>query len=96
MTEERAKRKLSAVLSADVKSYSRLMGQDEAGTVDRLKEYRALMTDLIQKYRGRVVDSPGDNILAEFASVVDATECAVQVQEELNNQLESRSGLQAA
>jgi len=85
MTKERAKRKLSAVLSADVKGYSRLMGQDEAGTVDRLKEYRALMTDLIQKYRGRVVDSPGDNILAEFASVVDATECAVQVQEELNN-----------
>jgi adenylate cyclase len=59
------------------------MGQDEAGTVDRLKEYRVLMTDLIQQYRGRVVDSPGDNILAEFASVVDATECAVKVQEEL-------------
>jgi TolB-like protein/class 3 adenylate cyclase/cytochrome c-type biogenesis protein CcmH/NrfG len=85
MTEERAKRKLSAVLSADVKGYSRLMGQDEAGTVDRLKEYRVLMTDLIQQYRGRVVDSPGDNIFAEFASVVDATECAVKVQEELNN-----------
>src|SRR5210317_393393 len=85
MTEERAKRKLSAVLSADVKGYSRLMGQDEAGTVDRLKEYRALMTDLIQQYRGRVVDSPGDNILAEFASVVDATECAVIVQEALKN-----------
>jgi len=85
MTEERAKRKLSAVLSADVKGYSRLMGQDEAGTVNRLKEYRALMTGLIQQYRGRVVDSPGDNILAEFASVVDATECAVQVQQELKN-----------
>ena len=85
MTEERAKRKLSAVLSADVKGYSSLMGQDEAGTVNRLKEYRALMTGLIQQYRGRVVDSPGDNILAEFASVVDATECAVQVQQELKN-----------
>jgi TolB-like protein/class 3 adenylate cyclase len=85
MAEDRAKRKLSAVLSADVKGYSRLMGQDEAGTVSKLKEYRALMTDLIQTYRGRVVDSPGDNILAEFASVVDATECAVQVQEELKN-----------
>ena len=68
MTEERAKRKLSAVLSADVKGYSRLMGQDETGTVDRLNEYRALITDFIQQYRGRVVDSPGDNILAEFAS----------------------------
>jgi adenylate cyclase len=85
MTEGRAKRKLSAVLSADVKGYSRLMGQDETGTVDRLKEYRALMTDLIQQYRGRVVDSPGDNILSEFFSVVDATECAVKIQEELKN-----------
>jgi len=85
MTEERAKHKLSAVISADVKGYSRLMGQDEAGTVDRLKEYRTLMTDLIQQYRGRVVDSSGDNILAEFASVVDATEYAVKVQEELKN-----------
>ncbi len=61
------------------------MGQDETGTVDRLKEYRALMTDLIQQYRGRVVDSPGDNILSEFFSVVDATECAVKIQEELKN-----------
>ena len=85
MTEERAKRKLSAVLSADVKGYSRLMGRDEAGTVDRLKEYRTLMTDVIQQYRGRVVDSPGDNILAEFASVVDATESAVKIQQELKN-----------
>jgi adenylate cyclase len=83
MAKERPRRKLSAVLSADVKGYSRLMGKDEAGTVDRLKEYRSLMTGLIQQYRGRVVDSPGDNILAEFASVVDATECAVNIQEEL-------------
>ena len=85
MTEQRAKRKLSAVLSADVKGYSRLMGRDEAGTVDRLKEYRTLMTEVIQQYRGRVVDSPGDNILAEFASVVDATESAVKIQQELKN-----------
>jgi adenylate cyclase len=83
MAAERAKRKLSAILSADVKGYSRLMGVDETGTVNRLKEYRALMTDLIQQYRGRVVDSPGDNILSEFSSVVDATECAVKIQEEL-------------
>lgn len=83
MTKERTKRKLSAVLSADVKGYSRLMGRDEAGTVSRLKEYRALMTDLIHHYGGRVVDSPGDNLLAEFASAVDATECAVAIQEEL-------------
>jgi len=83
MAEKRAKRKLSAILSADVKGYSRLMGQDEAGTVVRIKEYRALMTDFVQLYHGRVVDSPGDNILAEFASVVDATECAVKIQEDL-------------
>ncbi len=83
MAEKRPKRKLSAILSADVKGYSRLMGVDETGTVNRLKEYRALMTDLIQQYRGRVVDSPGDNILSEFSSVVDATECAVKIQEEL-------------
>ena len=85
MTEERTRRKLSAILSAAVKGYSRLMGQDEAGTVNRLKEYLALMTGLIQQYRGRVVDSPGDTILAEFASVVDAAECAVKVQQELKN-----------
>jgi adenylate cyclase len=84
MAEERAKRKLSAILSADVKGYSRLMGLDETGTVKRLKEYRSLMAEIIQQYRGRVIDSPGDNILSEFASVVDAAECAVKIQEELN------------
>lgn len=84
MPEERAKRKLTAILSADVKGYSRLMGEDEAGTVHLLKEYREIIAQLVQQYRGRVVDSPGDNLLAEFASVVDATECAVKVQEKLN------------
>ncbi len=83
MTQERAKRKLSAVLSADVKGYSRLMGQDEAGTVRRIKEYRKLITDLVHQYRGRVVDSPGDNILAEFVSAVDAAECAIRIQRAL-------------
>ena len=85
MTEERARRKLTAILSADVKGYSRLMGEDEVGTVQLLKEYREIMAQFIQQHRGRVVDSPGDNVLAEFASVVDATECAVKVQEKLNS-----------
>lgn len=85
MTEERARRKLTAILSADVKGYSRLMGEDEVGTVQLLKEYREIMAQFIQQHRGRVVDSPGDNLLAEFASVVDATECAVKVQEKLNS-----------
>jgi len=83
MTEERAKRKLSAILSADVKGYSRLMQDDESLTIQTLKAYRELMTSLIQEYRGRVVDSPGDNVLAEFGSVVDAVECSVKVQQEL-------------
>jgi class 3 adenylate cyclase len=64
MTEERAKRKLSAILSADVKGYSRLMQDHESSTIQTLKAYRELMTSLIQEYRGRVVDSPGDNVLA--------------------------------
>src|SRR5206468_768899 len=76
-------RKLAAILSADVKGYSRLMGEDEVATVRTLTAYRAVMTTLIQQHRGRVVDSPGDNLLAEFASVVDAVQCAVEIQQEL-------------
>ncbi len=81
--QERAKRKLSAILSADVKGYSRLMGEDELGTVRTLEAYREMISEAIRNYSGRVVDSPGDNILAEFASVVDAVECAVEIQKEL-------------
>jgi len=83
MVEKRAKRKLSAILSADVKGYSRLMREDELSTVRTLEAYRQVMTDAILKYHGRVVDSPGDNLLAEFASVVDAVESAVEIQKEL-------------
>jgi len=83
MTEETFKRKLTAILSADVQGYSRLMGEDEDATIRTLTTYRELMSTLIQKHRGRVVDSPGDNLLAEFLSVVDAVRCAVEIQEEL-------------
>ncbi len=86
MKEERAKRKLSAILSADVKGYSRLMGEDELATIETLKKYRILISSLIEQFRGRVVDSPGDNLLAEFGSVVDAVECAVKIQEELKKE----------
>ena len=65
-------RKLTAILSADVKGYSRLMGDDEEATIRTLTAYREVMATLIQQHRGRVVDSPGDNLLAEFASVVEA------------------------
>jgi len=83
MTDEGYKRKLTAILSADVEGYSRLMGEDEDATIRTLTSYRELMTTLIHKHRGRVVDSPGDNLLAEFSSVVDAVRCAVEIQEEL-------------
>ncbi|NIS71775.1 MAG: adenylate/guanylate cyclase domain-containing protein [Proteobacteria bacterium] len=82
MTAQGVKRKLSAILSADVEGYSRLMAQDEVATVQTLTAYREAMTSLIQQHRGRVVDSPGDNLLAEFSSVVDAVQCAVSVQKE--------------
>jgi TolB-like protein/class 3 adenylate cyclase/tetratricopeptide (TPR) repeat protein len=86
VTQERAKRKLIAILSADVKGYSRLMEQDEYATVNTLKKYRKVVASLAQKYNGRVVDSPGDNILAEFESVVDSVECAVKIQEAVEDQ----------
>jgi len=91
MTTEKVKRKLTAILSADVKGYSRLMGADEVGTIRILQTYRQVMSDLIQKKGGRVVDSPGDNVLAEFASVVDALESAVEIQRELKVRNADRS-----
>ena len=99
---EKIKRKLTAILSADVKGYSRLMGEDEKGTVRTLNAYKEVMTGLIQHHRGRVVDATGDNLMAEFASVVDAVECAVEIQKELkprnaelpeNRRMEFRIGI---
>jgi adenylate cyclase len=83
MTTQEVKRKLAAILSADVKGYSRLMGEDEVGTIRTLNIYKEVMANLIQQHHGRVVDAPGDNVLAEFASIVDAVECAVGIQKEL-------------
>lgn len=77
------KRKLAAIFSADVVGYSRMMAENEAETVSALTENREMMSVLIIQHRGRVVDSPGDNLLAEFPSVVDAVMCAVAVQKEL-------------
>jgi len=79
------KRRISVIWSADVAGYSRLMGDDEEQTVHTLTRYREIMFDLINQRHGRVVDSPGDNLLAEFASVVDALRCAWDVQQELAN-----------
>src|SRR4030043_2405211 len=102
MTTQEVKRKLTAILSADVKGYSSLMGEDEVGTIRTLNIYKEVMTGLIQNHRGRVVDAPGDNVLAEFGSVVDAVECAVEIQKELktrnadlpeNRRMEFRIGI---
>src|SRR5215831_12083121 len=76
-------RRLVAIFSTDVQGYSRLMGEDEAATVRTITAYRELMATLIPQHRGRVVDAPGDNLLAEFASVVEAVQCAVAIQREL-------------
>jgi len=81
--EARAKRKLAAIFCADVKGYSRLMADDEEATVRTITAYREVMTGLAKEHRGKVVDAKGDNVLAEFASVVDAVRCAVEVQKEL-------------
>ena len=102
MTNQKVKRKLVAILSADVKGYSRLMGEDEVGTIRTLNAYKQLIAGFIQHHNGRVVDAPGDNVLADFASVVDAVECAVEIQMELktrnadlpeNRRMESRIGV---
>jgi TolB-like protein/class 3 adenylate cyclase len=102
MADEGFKRKLAAILSADVESFSRLMDDDEEATVRTLTAYRTAINDLVQQYRGRVVDTPGDNILAEFTSVVDAVNCAVEIQRELaernaelpyNRKMEFRIGI---
>ena len=83
MTQEGFKRKLTAILSADVIGYSRLMRDNEEATVRDLAAHRVLITEIIQQHNGRVVDSPGDNILVEFASVVDAVNGAIKIQKEI-------------
>ena len=84
MGQEGFKRKLTAILSADVEGYSRLMGEDEESTVRTITAYREVITTLIQQHNGTVIDSPGDNLLAEFVSVVDAVQCGVAVQKEIS------------
>ena len=83
MTPDKIKRKLTTILSADVQGYSRLMEEDEEGTIRILKAYMEVINGSIQQHRGRVVATGGDSVLAEFASVVDAVRCAVGIQEEL-------------
>jgi class 3 adenylate cyclase/pimeloyl-ACP methyl ester carboxylesterase len=74
------KRRLAAILAADIAGYSRLMGEDEAATVRDLKGHQAVVLPLVGRYGGRIIDTAGDGILAEFPSVINATECAVEIQ----------------
>ena len=79
-----ATRRLAAILAADVAGYSRLIGADEQGTLNRLRAIRTEIVDpLISRYRGRIVKTTGDGMLVEFASAVDAVTCAVAVQEKM-------------
>src|SRR6516162_5508988 len=76
-------RKLAAIFAADVEGYSRLMGQDEVGTLRTLTAYRVIIDRLIASHRGRIFNTAGDSLVADFASAVDAVQCAVEVQEAL-------------
>jgi adenylate cyclase len=84
--EQKVVRKLKAIMSADVKGYSLLMADDEVLTLKTLNEYREIMSDLILSHSGRVVDTVGDNMLAEFSSAVDAVDCAVKIQNRLKKE----------
>src|SRR5215472_17574286 len=86
MSEARVERRLAAILAADVAGYSRLMGEDEEGTLAALHAVRRELSDpKIVEHRGRIVKTTGDGLLVEFASVVDAVRCAVEVQREMGS-----------
>ena len=81
MDAQFVERKLSAIFAADVEGYSRLMGRDEVGTLRTLTHYREVIDHLIASHRGRIFNTAGDSILADFASAVDAVQCAITVQD---------------
>ena len=83
MAEERVQRRLAAILAADVAGYSRLMGSDDEGTFAGLKACRELIALKSKQHRGRIVNTPGDSALVEFASAIDAARCAFEIQKEM-------------
>jgi len=86
MTDDKVKRRLTTVLCADVYGYSRLMEADEAGTLETLRRYRTAIARLVERHDGRIVNTWGDAVIAEFASVVEAVQCAVEIQQEISSQ----------
>jgi adenylate cyclase len=86
MTDDKVKRRLTTVLCADVHGYSRLMEADEAGTLGTLRRCRTAIAGLVARHDGRIVNTWGDAVIAEFASVVEAVQCAVEIQQEVSNQ----------
>ena len=81
MADPSSRRKLAAILSADAVGYSRLMAANEAATVETLKAYRDIITRLVARRGGRVVNAPGDALLAEFPSAVEAVQAAIEIQQ---------------
>ena len=86
MTDDKVKRRLTTVLCADVYGYSRLMEADETRTLETLRRYRTAIAGLVERHDGRIVNTWGDAVIAEFASVVEAVQCAVEIQQEISNQ----------
>src|SRR3954451_22068650 len=86
MPDDKVKRRLTTVLCADVHGYSRLMEADEAGTLETLRRYRTAIAGLVERHDGRIVNTWGDAVIAEFASVVEAVQCAVEIQQEISKQ----------
>jgi adenylate cyclase len=83
MPQKRVQRRLAAILAADIAGYSRMMGSDEEGTLEGLKECRELIDLKSREHRGRIVNNPGDSVLVEFGSAVDAVRCAIEIQKQL-------------
>src|SRR5512147_1132581 len=83
MTDDKVKRRLTTVLCADVQGYSRLMEADEAGTLATLRRHRTAIAGLVARHDGRIVNTWGDAVIAEFASVVEAVQCGIEVQQEI-------------
>ncbi|MBR0841960.1 guanylate cyclase [Bradyrhizobium liaoningense] len=86
MTDDKVKRRLTTVLCADVHGYSRLMEADETGTLETLRRSRTAIARLVERHDGRIVNTWGDAVIAEFASVVEAVQCAIEIQQEISNQ----------